>query len=218
MDDMKTAMNTLESDRSELLPRSLPDLWVAINPREAFLSLRNQAQSISRWQSMQRPLLIAFVIGCAMRLLASAPLSLWLVLSTTSYWAIVPLSGFLGLVFVIRSKPQEFSRAQLIDWFFTGHAPWLLWWTALATLCSLLSPVGAESLVFVYVKWVVAGTILVIIWSAYIDYCFFRAVLGRMRSRACCDLAIQRLVSWSIMIAVYTFGAFCSEIATQVGR
>jgi hypothetical protein len=46
------------------------------------------------------------------------------------------------------------------------------------------------------------GVVIAMIWSAYTDYCFFRSVLRRSPARAARELALHRLVSWILTMAV----------------
>jgi len=57
--------------------------------------------------------------------------------------------------------------------------------------------------------WCLVGLAGVIGWSAYIDFCFYRAFYGAGRGAALRDVLIQRLIAWMLI-----FGVFAAEGAT----
>jgi hypothetical protein len=77
-----------------------------------------------------------------------------------------------------------------VDLFFAGQGPWLFWSIGLRAIWSFVPPIQA----FVFTRIWLDGGATVIVWSACIDFCFFRFVVGRNPARACRDLALQRLV------------------------
>jgi hypothetical protein len=88
----------------------------------------------SAWLAIRRPLLVAFVFGCAISLMTSGRLSLRLVAPATLYSSFVPLLEIAGLAVVWpwRQSPLSFARA--IDLFFVSHTPWSLWLCAFAAV------------------------------------------------------------------------------------
>lgn len=102
------------------------------------------------------------------------------------WWSFVPLVETGALAAVCWSDRRILSFTRAIDLFFTGHGPWSLWLIGFSAIWSFFSPATAVSLT--RAVWLYGASAIVILWSAYIDFCFFRFVLGRNRTRAGRDL------------------------------
>jgi hypothetical protein len=62
--------------------------------------------------------------------------------------------------------------------------------------------------------WVCLGMAAVaLVWSLYIDFCFFRQVLGYSRQRAAWSLLAHRAVAWIIFLLIFGGGSLWSELA-----
>src|SRR5580765_7808241 len=92
------------------------------------------------WLAVKKPLVLAFFLGCAVSFLTVRTLTLRLVLPGMVYWSFVPLIEIVALAAVCWSDRQKFSFPRLIDSFFSGYRPWLLWLTGLCAIWTLLSP------------------------------------------------------------------------------
>jgi len=188
-----------------------------LNPGAAYRFLAQQAQPppgrSGAWLSWRKPLLVAVVLGCTMSLITSASLSLRLAGPAAFYWGFVPLAEIAALAAVCwRAKRSPFGRT--VDLFFAGHGPWLLWLIGLCAIWSFVPPIHA----FVFTRvWLYGAGAIVIVWSAYIDFCFFRFAMGKKPARASRDLLVQRLVSWTIIVAIFGGPAIVPELAAQLG-
>ena len=149
---------------------------------------------MSIWIALRRPLLLAFAFGCAVSLMASGRLTLRLVIPATIYWSFIPLCEIASLAVVARRRKAPFG--EMIDTFFTGQTVWLL---LLAAYTATVAWGGPGS----YSRWLPAA-FGALAWSAYVDFGFFRRVLGRSRVEAARDLLIQRLLCWIPVIAIFT--------------
>ena len=193
-----------------------PDVWVMLNPAAAYRLLVREPPGGGIWLVLKRPLLVAFVLGCTMSLITAASLTLRLVGSATIYWSFVPLVETGALAAVCWSERRIVSFPRAIDLFFTGHGPWTLWLIGLSAIWSFLLPVKAFSLTGAV--WLYGAGTIVILWSAYIDFCFFRFVFGRNRTRAGRDLLLHRSISWSLIIAIFGEPAIWPDIVGRFGR
>jgi hypothetical protein len=90
----------------------------------------------------------------------------------------------------------------------------LLWLIGLSTIWSFFPPVQAFALTNV---WLYGAGTIVIVWSAYVDFCFFRFVMHRNAAGAGRDLVLQRLVSWTIIIAIFGGPAIPPALAAKFG-
>jgi hypothetical protein len=179
---------------------------VLLNPAVAFREMA-QERSGGRWVLVRRPLLLAFTIGCAVSLLASGRLSVRLITDGAVSFAFVPVFEAAALAVVYQSGPRRIRFTQAVDLFFAGNAPWLLLAIALGAFFSVLAPTEIPRWWTAPPRmWVVDGAFVpVMLWSAYIDFHFFREAMGRPSGRAVRDVILQRAIAWSCAIA-YFFG------------
>lgn len=164
------------------------------------------------WTSWRRPLLVALVLGCTMSLITSASLTPRLAGSAAIYWSFVPLAEIAALAVCLRGKRTHPFR-RTVDLFFAGHGPWLLWLIGLCAIWCFVPPTRAFAFTRV---WLYGASAIVIVWSAYIDFCFFRFIMGRNPARAGRDLLLQRLVSWTLILAIFGGPAIPPEIAARL--
>jgi len=126
-----------------------------------------------------------------------------------SFW-FVPVVQVLALALVVarqRSQPPvAFSR--LVDLFFAGMWPWLVWMAIQAAIFALVPWRGAG-------WWLSAlnwSAVVPAAWSLRIDLQFFQRVGGRTRRAAVIDALSQRAIAWTLGvlyfygIAIYSLG------------
>lgn len=197
----------------ETMPTSNP-AWLIVNPREAYRRRPPPATSVPAL-ALRGPVFVALMLGCTISLLASSRLSFGLVLSTSIIWSYVPVAELAALLLVSRNNRAGLPSSQLIDPFFAGHAPWLLW--------ILIAGFGFSFLPFTFAYklfpfWLLGGGVVALAWSLWIDYHFFRGVLGESSGRAILKLTLQRLISWTLIVAVFTYGSFWPSIIEVLRR
>jgi hypothetical protein len=190
------------------------DVWVMIQPRSAFAALVRQPAGRGIWLAAKRPLFLAFLIGCTISLVTSPGLNLRLAAGGTVCWSFVPLAGIAALIAVCGRKREGLSLARTIDLFFTGAGPWAAWLIGLCAIWSFLPP--ARAFAFSNPFWLYGGAAVAIVWSAWIDFRFFRLVLGRGRVGAWGGLLLQRLISWSLVILIFGAPSIPPEIAARL--
>jgi hypothetical protein len=159
-------------------------------------SMEQQPSHPDAWLAIRRPLLVAFVFGCAVSLMTSGRLSLRLVAPATLYWTFVPLLEIAGLAAVWPWKRSPVSFARAIDLFFVGNTPWSLWLCAFAAAWAFFPPARVYAWTGNFWPWY-APALAVALWSACLDFRFFRDIPGRTPARACRDLALQRFIAWT---------------------
>jgi hypothetical protein len=168
---------------------------------------------MNAWIALRRPLLLAFVLGCAVSLMTSGRLTLRLAAPATIYWSFVPLCEIGSLALV--SRGRKISFAETIDRFCAGHTAWLLWLIVFAAFWAFVPPVDAW-------RWAgnrlwMPSAWLVLAWSAYVDFGFFRRVLGRSRARAWRDLLAQRLLCWAAALAIFLASSGLQVVDSALG-
>src|SRR5262245_35637092 len=178
------------------------DARVLVRPASSFGSIGARAAGGRVWTACRRPLVLTVVLACIVSLLASGTLTLRLVLSASTYWVTTPLAETLALAIVLGRRRDRVGLPRAIDLFFAGHAPWTLLLLAIAASLAFLRPdVGWRLLIHVW-PWF---AILAIAWSAYIDVCFFRAIVGANRATAVRDVVVLRLLTWTAVVAIFAW-------------
>lgn len=145
---------------------------------------------------------MAFVLGCTMSLITFPRVTARLAIPGAFYWTFVPLAEMLALGLVSAKSRQTISFPSKVDLFFVGHLCWLLWLIGIAAIFSFLPPAHAFALTNPF--WLYYAALAVIIWSAWIDFGFFRAVTGSSRAGAVGRLFLQRAISWSMILLIFS--------------
>jgi hypothetical protein len=175
------------------------DLWVMVRPRAAFAALFARPGDRRGWSFLRRPAYVALVLGCTISLLTVRSLNARLVLSSMAAWAFVPLFEIASLRMVWRAPPATLHFRAAIDRFFTGHAAWSLWLIAFGACWSSVPDGSAVQPAF----WLwQASACAILLWSVYVDLCFFRCVSATPGR----DLLAQRAISWVLIVAVWGGG------------
>ena len=171
---------------------------------------------MNTWLCLKRPLFLSFFLGCTVSFLTSGTLTLRLIGPATLYWSFVPLIEIAALAAVCWSNRQNVRFPRLIDLFFRGYGPWLLWLVGMCAIWASLSPSVKSFDGTVSIVWLGAGGSLAIGWSLYVDFSFFRSVMGRSPARAARDLALQRVISWSLIMSIIAAPTIWSDITGRL--
>lgn len=170
------------------------------------------------WLAARRPLFLTFVIACVISLLGTSVATIRLIGATTIYWSYVALVEALALIIVLQRRPGGRAVPALIDTFFAGHAAWTVLLLLIGAVLPVTSPMNWWSII---VGPAVAGILLAVAWSAYVDVCFFRFVCGSPVRRAIGQVALNRFITWTLVFWIFAvpeptpFGVF-QEIADAV--
>jgi len=192
------------------------DARLMLQPARTFKELADRRDDPHRsgwWTTCRRPLFIALVLSCMVSLLASGALTLRFVPSAFVYWASIPFVEALALVVVLRRRRARLTLPVAIDLFFAGHGPWTALLIAIGATLSLLPPQAGWTLLL---RLWVPIAIAVILWSAYIDFCFFRSVTGASRASATRTVALLRVLTWTAVIAIFAAPSMTLDAVTDV--
>jgi hypothetical protein len=143
-------------------------------------------------------------------------LTLRLIFPATIYWSFVPLLEIASLAAVCGGRRRVRSLPRTIDLFFMGHGPWSLWLAGFAAIWAFIPAVQ----VFAWSAkgWIWYGSaFLVLVWSGYIDFCFFRFALERTPAQASRDLLFQRLICWIPALLCFLASSAWTVIAPRLG-
>jgi hypothetical protein len=154
------------------------------------------------WNSLRRPLLVGLMSGCMFSLWASQRLTLRHLVDGTLNGSLLLFGQFIAMAFVRRGTTISYSRA--IDLYFSGFGPWLVWMIGMSAVWAF-APM--QAFVWAGLRTILISVSLVVLWSAYIDFQFFRQVFKRSAMRAAWDLLQHRVVSWLIFMVIFGSGA-----------
>ena len=199
------------------------DAQILVRPASTFQSLAAAPARTSVRIGLRRPLFVTFVIACAVSLAATGVLTARIAGPSMVYLACVPMVEALALIAVIGRRRHHVPLIRAIDIFFAGHAPWTL---LVIAITGLLVSVPLAYSWMILTRVAMAGMALVAGWSAYIDFCFFRAMFGASRRAAFRDLVVLRVITWLIVFSVLAAPEFTpwglareiSEAVKEVSR
>ena len=191
-----------------------PDAFVLVRPARAFEAIAAHANERGPWVMIRRPLFVAFVFGCIASIVTNGAATARLVLSVPLYWSFVPITEIVALLIVTATRSDAVARSTAVDLYFTGHSAWTLFILALGLA---LSSAPGSLLWQLLTTVVLVVLVLVLGWSAYTDYWFFRNVFAASPRRAIRDTAFVRLITWPIVFFVFalpvlSLGAFVAEV------
>ncbi len=173
-------------------------------------------QPATTWTALRRPMLVAVVFGCSFSLMDASRLTLRLALPAAIWWTFIPILEAAALFCASARARSVRPWQRTVDQFFETHRPWLLWVAAFSAYWAFLPIATAFSWPERYRAWFWSAA-AVTVWSAWLDYRFFRRALGLPRWPACRDLLLQRVISWTIGLAIFVGPAGYQTIASRLG-
>ena len=103
------------------------DLRLALSPTETYRQLIAEPVRGTWRRALERPALVAVIIGTAVTLSSARRVPLGLVLMGIVCWSFVPLIQLLiGLVVIGRARGRPISVPRCLELLFAGHLPWSL--------------------------------------------------------------------------------------------
>lgn len=145
-----------------------------------------------------RLVLIVLTIACAAAVAATGRVTLPLLLSMVTAWAL-PLVGVqvaLALLVIGRPAARTVGLARGLDLFFATHGPWSLWLLAFAAWAIATSPIGQP------VRTAQFTAIVPLAWTARLIYVFHREVLRCDARAALRRTALHQALTWGIAAVV----------------
>jgi hypothetical protein len=157
-----------------------------------------------RFLLLRRPLLLAFVLGCGVSMLASGRFTLRLIVDGTLSFAFVPLCELVAYAIVYRLQRGTRPFPHAADRYLAGNTPWLWWLVSLMAAAAILPVRTTDLLSIALITWVIP-----IALSVRFDWRLFRRA-GRTRALAVADIVLQRAIAWTLATA-YFFGIASSS-------
>jgi hypothetical protein len=136
------------------------------------------AASSGVWLALRRPLLWLLIFGAFVSFTTAGRWVSVHVLAAGLQWIFVPLYQLVWLLAVVRLTGTKRPVAQLVDLFFAGQGPWLLFALAISGVC-IFSPAVWPTFRWMMEHGVLIAIFLVAIaWSALLTFAFFRSALA----------------------------------------
>ncbi len=167
----------------------------------------------------RRVLLLALVLGCTVSALASGRLSIRLMLDGVVSFAFVPVVEVAAFTVVFWRVRPLVRYARALDLFLIANAPWLVWCVGQMALGYLFWP-NPTLIPQTDGAWATAIVLLVptLAWSAYMDFAFFRTVLGTASRAAVGYLLLFRVIAWTTALLYFVGIALWPDVVTWITR
>jgi hypothetical protein len=193
------------------------DAQVMVRPWRAFAETTADRPARPWWVAMRRPLFLVFALTTITSFLTAHVTTARLVGPPALYWTFVPVSELIAFTLIVRRRACV-PMANAIDAFFAGHGPWLL---GLITLSLVIASAPMETAWPLLIRVAILALPTMLIWSALIDFWFFRTVLAAGTGRAILDVVLIRAVTWPLVFGIFAVPgmdgvAFMREIAEAV--
>jgi hypothetical protein len=177
------------------LPR---DLRLALSPTETYRQLIAEPVRGSWLRALERPALVAVIIGTAVTLSSARRVPPDLVLMGIVCWSFVPIIQWvIGLVVIGRATGRPLSGPRCLELLFAGHLPWSLWTLVMVGLYT-----------FTPVPIVPTAQLLSLlapaVWTTIIVSAFCRTALGCTPERARMLTAAHQTMTWTAFVT-YVF-------------
>ena len=173
------------------------DTLASFRPAATFRVMAAQPSSSSFWLMWRRPLVLALIMGAMVSLAMTGTLTARLLLSGTLSWSFVPLIEVVALAMVLRRRATRGALATHVDVFFAGFSIWYLFFIGIALVPA--APLRFSQIAFGWLEYV--GT-AILLWSLYVDYCYFRYAVGRTSGEARGDVFLHRALSWMPILLI----------------
>jgi hypothetical protein len=192
------------------------DARIMVRPAREYQLLRDSPSAPGLRAGIRRPLFLALAMGAIVSLITVNGLTMRLAGSGAIAWSFVPLVEGLALAAVLFRRRKGTPFPVLLDRFFAGHAPWTLLMIAIAAMMAFVPPKYVWDLLTG--PYLLAAA-LVVLWSAYVDYCFFRYLVAARRAAAMRDVAVLRLLTWPIVFWIFAVpGGTPADMSQEVAE
>ena len=175
---------------------------IMLHPLATYRQLTRPAGTGGRWVLFRRPLFVAFIFGTFISITVSGRLSVQLILEGVVFWSLIPiLQGLLVAALVLVFARGQMPMSRVIDLFFMGHGPLLLWMLAICGSC-LFFPSKQVYLWPTEWGWIVPLSLLAVwLWSNVTSFAFFKAALNLTTSKATALLTLYTVMLWGVIVS-----------------
>lgn len=179
------------------------DLRLALSPFRTYRDLVAEPVRGTWLRALERPALIAVIIGTAVTMSTARRVPLGLVLMGIVCWSFVPVvQSLIGLAVVGRARGRAMSVPRCLELLFVGHLPWSLWTLVMVGLYTFTRvPIGMLVQVL--------SLLVPAVWTTFILLAFCRTALGCTPARARLVTAAHQAMTWT---AFFTYAVVTSGI------
>lgn len=179
------------------------DLRVALSPFDTYRELVAEPVRGSWRRALERPALVAVIVGTAVTMSSAGRVPLGLVTMGIVCWSFVPLIQWvIGMVVISRASGRPLRMPRCLELLFLGHLPWSLW---------IMARVGVSAFTPFIIGRAgeVASLVVPGIWTTVVVFAFCRAVLGCADARARVLTVTHQMLTWT---AVFAYAFFFSGV------
>lgn len=176
------------------------DVRVALFPFETYRELVAEPVRGSWRRALERPALVAVIVGTAVTMSSAGRVPLGLVVMGIVCWSFVPLIQWvIGMLVISRATGRPVSMPRCLELLFLSHLPWSLW---------IIARTGVSAFTPFFIGRAVEVASLAVpgIWTTVIVFAFCRAVLGCADTRAHVLTVTHQMLTWATVF-VYAFFA-----------
>lgn len=188
------------------------DLRLALAPIDTYRQLITEPVRGTWLRALERPALVALIIGITVTISSARRVSLGLVIMGVLLWSFVPIIQWLVGTFVIgRVRGRPMSMPRCLELLFIGHLPWSLWALTMAGLETFtVLPVGRAVEVL--------SLSVPAVWTAMIVFAFCRTVLDCTPARARLLTVAHQAITGAIFFTyVVLFSGFWARFLALIG-
>ncbi|MFO0661631.1 MAG: SDR family oxidoreductase [Polyangiaceae bacterium] len=163
-------------------------------------------QPLSWLAALRRPLVLLVVIGGFVSITAAGRFTLPDVLATMLMWAFAPFIQLVALTLSLactKAIPSRETWPRVIDLYFAGQGPWLLFLCVFAMGAIVLPDPGPTFSKLLRVGVVPGYLLLTIVWGIVTTHAFFRHALSLARGRAAGATAIFYVIFVGWVLGYY---------------
>ena len=188
------------------------DLRLALAPLATYRQLIAEPVRGSWVRALERPALVAVIIGTAVTVSSARAVPLGLVLMAILCWSFVPIVQWvIGAIVIARARGRPMSMPRCMELLFIGQLPWSLW-------VLVMTGLNAFTHVQQPLVWQVLGLLVPGVWTALIISAFCQTALGCTKRRARWLTAMHQTMTFVVFFTyVFLVSGFWARILALVG-
>jgi len=188
------------------------DLRVTLSPVSTYRQLMAEPVRGTWLRALERPALVAVIIGTAATVSSARRAPLGLVLMGIVCWSFVlVLQWLIGLTVIGRARGRPMSVPRCVELLFLGHLPWTLWTLVMVGLY-MFTPfaIGLAAQVL--------SLVIPAVWTTVIVWAFCRTALGCTPARARVLTVAHQAMTWTAFsIYVLLMSGIWARLLALVG-
>jgi hypothetical protein len=188
------------------------DLRLALAPHDTYRQLIAEHVRGSWRRTLERPGLVALIIGTAVTMSSARTVPAGLVLMGIACWSFVPiLQWLIGAIVIGRARGRQLTMLRCLELLFIGHLPWSLWALTMAAL---------ETFTLLRISRTVEVLSLLVpaVWTTIIVFAFCRTALDCPPARARLLTAAHQTLTWATFFTyVVLFSGTWARLLALVG-